>query len=184
MVCPYCSFKNAPTSMVCSQCGIVLKLGKTSRLVPAVRSGGGRAVVYARYSARQPPEAAPRGPANTDCRLRNPNPGTRGRRAERRGAGPIRPAAAGDSVSAARERSRRASTGSSRRVSLAAPMPSSPTMSESHWPGAAHKPRPAEMFLRAAQLGPQFRCAPAANLRPPCLRKTGQTPIPSAAHRP
>ncbi len=41
MVCPYCGFKNSPTSLVCSQCGIVLKLGRTSRLIPAGGGGGG-----------------------------------------------------------------------------------------------------------------------------------------------
>ncbi len=41
MVCPYCSFKNSPGAVICSQCGILLKLGKTSRLVPATSSGGG-----------------------------------------------------------------------------------------------------------------------------------------------
>ncbi len=39
--CPYCNHKNSPNTPVCSQCGIVLKLGKTSRLVPAVSAGGG-----------------------------------------------------------------------------------------------------------------------------------------------
>ena len=41
MVCPYCSFKNSPTSVICSQCGIILRLGKTSRLVPPSGGGGG-----------------------------------------------------------------------------------------------------------------------------------------------
>ena len=41
MVCPYCSFKNSPSAVICSQCGIVPKLGKTSRLVPPGGSGGG-----------------------------------------------------------------------------------------------------------------------------------------------
>ncbi len=40
-VCPYCTHKNTSTARVCSQCGIVLKLGKTSRLVPATGGGGG-----------------------------------------------------------------------------------------------------------------------------------------------
>lgn len=41
MVCPYCSFKNSPSALVCSQCGIILSLGKTSRLVPSPSGGGG-----------------------------------------------------------------------------------------------------------------------------------------------
>ncbi len=41
MVCPYCSFKNSPTALICSQCGIILSLGKTSRLVPSNGGGGG-----------------------------------------------------------------------------------------------------------------------------------------------
>ena len=41
MVCPYCSFKNSPTAVICSQCGIVLRLGKTSRLIPSSGGGGG-----------------------------------------------------------------------------------------------------------------------------------------------
>ncbi|MGI4789180.1 MAG: tetratricopeptide repeat protein [Janthinobacterium lividum] len=40
MVCPYCSFKNSPTALICGQCGIVLKLGKTSKLIPPVGGGG------------------------------------------------------------------------------------------------------------------------------------------------
>ncbi len=41
-MCPYCSFKNPPGTPVCGQCGILLKLGKTSRAVPATgtHSGG------------------------------------------------------------------------------------------------------------------------------------------------
>jgi tetratricopeptide (TPR) repeat protein len=39
-VCPYCGHKNSPKALVCGQCGIVLKLGKTSRLIPAVGGGG------------------------------------------------------------------------------------------------------------------------------------------------
>jgi len=48
MVCPYCSFKNSPSALVCAQCGIVLKLGKTSRLVPAISSGGGGGLSFMR----------------------------------------------------------------------------------------------------------------------------------------
>lgn len=40
-MCPYCSHKNIPTATVCTQCGILLKLGKTSRLVPSTGGGGG-----------------------------------------------------------------------------------------------------------------------------------------------
>ena len=41
MVCPYCGFKNSSNTLVCSQCGIVLKLGRTSRLIPSGGGGGG-----------------------------------------------------------------------------------------------------------------------------------------------
>ncbi len=41
MICPYCSFKNSPTAIICNQCGIVLRLGKTSRLAPQANAGGG-----------------------------------------------------------------------------------------------------------------------------------------------
>ena len=40
-MCPYCSFKNPPGTPVCGQCGILLKLGKTSRAVPASGTHGG-----------------------------------------------------------------------------------------------------------------------------------------------
>jgi tetratricopeptide (TPR) repeat protein len=43
MVCPYCGFKNAPTALVCNECGILLNLGRTSRLIPQGGGGGGMA---------------------------------------------------------------------------------------------------------------------------------------------
>ena len=41
MVCPYCNFKNSTSAILCNQCGIVLRLGKTSRLVPQPSAGSG-----------------------------------------------------------------------------------------------------------------------------------------------
>ncbi len=41
MVCPYCSFKNSLSAHICNQCGIILRLGKTSRLVPPASTGSG-----------------------------------------------------------------------------------------------------------------------------------------------
>ena len=41
MICPYCNLKNASNATVCNQCGIILRLGRTSRLVPPASSGGG-----------------------------------------------------------------------------------------------------------------------------------------------
>jgi len=41
MVCPYCGFKNIPTALVCNECGILLRLGRTSRLIPQGGGGGG-----------------------------------------------------------------------------------------------------------------------------------------------
>jgi tetratricopeptide (TPR) repeat protein len=43
-VCPYCSFKNLPTAQLCNQCAIVLRLGKTSKLIPS-GAGGGRSLL-------------------------------------------------------------------------------------------------------------------------------------------
>ena len=40
-MCPYCNFKNAGNAVVCNQCGILLRLGKTSRLIPHGAGGGG-----------------------------------------------------------------------------------------------------------------------------------------------
>ncbi len=40
-MCPYCSHKDSPGALVCGQCGILLKLGKTSKAVPAGTHGGG-----------------------------------------------------------------------------------------------------------------------------------------------
>ena len=54
MICPYCSFKNSPTAIICNQCGIVLRLGKTNRLVPQASAGGGGLTFYARPAAGKP----------------------------------------------------------------------------------------------------------------------------------
>jgi len=43
MICPYCSHKNPSAALVCQQCGILLRLGKTTRHAPS--SGGGRSFI-------------------------------------------------------------------------------------------------------------------------------------------
>ena len=48
MVCPYCNFKNATNALVCNQCGVLLRLGKTSRLVPQGGGGGGGGFAFMR----------------------------------------------------------------------------------------------------------------------------------------
>jgi len=42
MTCPYCNFRNVSHAAICNQCGIILKLGKTSRFVPQSEDGPGR----------------------------------------------------------------------------------------------------------------------------------------------
>lgn len=41
MTCPYCNHKNLPHAVICNQCGIILRLGKTTSLVPHGSAGGG-----------------------------------------------------------------------------------------------------------------------------------------------
>ena len=40
-MCPYCSHKDSPGTPVCGQCGVLLKLGKTSRAAPTSGTHGG-----------------------------------------------------------------------------------------------------------------------------------------------
>ena len=40
-MCPYCNHKDSPGALVCGQCGILLKLGKTGKAVPAGAHAGG-----------------------------------------------------------------------------------------------------------------------------------------------
>ena len=39
MICPYCSFKNSASALICNQCGIILRLGKTNRFAPTATTG-------------------------------------------------------------------------------------------------------------------------------------------------
>lgn len=48
MVCPYCNFKNASNALVCNQCGIILRLGRTSRFVPQGGGQGGGGFAFMR----------------------------------------------------------------------------------------------------------------------------------------
>lgn len=42
MTCPYCNCKNSASAVICNQCGILLRLGKTSRFIPPGGEGSGK----------------------------------------------------------------------------------------------------------------------------------------------